>query len=289
MADFKKLSAVDTVETVSQSTNVLIEEKGIIKKVAKDTLKGATSWNDLEDKPFYEETKVVNEPLNITWDGNKEGLLCAADLYYKVSDLILTEEQLINATFRRSYGDSFTVNEWCHLGPDDAILSTGEEGPDIVIVNSPNADWAGWVFPETGIYFQYWPYGGTFYIESFTTAGPIEYSKTTVKKLDPKFLPDNTGGVSASGLNPFIIKADFNGNDGPVIDKTWDEVREAYHRGDVVLLIGNDGSIYTISGEDDYDNIRFHTLWIGDDQKLRSYIFSIAPDGTCTNTFLKLS
>ena len=38
MSDFKKLHAVETVETVSDKANVLIEENGIIKKVPKNNM-----------------------------------------------------------------------------------------------------------------------------------------------------------------------------------------------------------------------------------------------------------
>lgn len=40
MADFKKLSAVDMVETVSDAATVLIEEHGVIKRVPKDEVGG---------------------------------------------------------------------------------------------------------------------------------------------------------------------------------------------------------------------------------------------------------
>ena len=36
MAEFKKLGAVETVETAGDTAHVLIEENGIIKRVSKD-------------------------------------------------------------------------------------------------------------------------------------------------------------------------------------------------------------------------------------------------------------
>lgn len=58
---------------------------------------GVSSWNDLTDKPFYE------EGTNITWDGNTEGLesidafpdMPGAMVMCKVSDLVLTPEDVI--------------------------------------------------------------------------------------------------------------------------------------------------------------------------------------------------
>ena len=60
------------------------------------------SWNDLTDKPFYDET-----PAPIVWDGNKEGYEVAEALnpsgdtlfLVKVSDCVFTAADLIGATF----------------------------------------------------------------------------------------------------------------------------------------------------------------------------------------------
>jgi hypothetical protein len=51
--EFKRLSDVEVVAEPAESANVLIEENGVIKKASKDAVGGATSWNDLTDKPFY--------------------------------------------------------------------------------------------------------------------------------------------------------------------------------------------------------------------------------------------
>lgn len=87
MAEFKKLSDVEIIETPIDTANVLIEENGVIKRVPKDEVggikvaaaevgqtivvkavdeagkpaewecvdKGASSWNELKGRPFYEE------------------------------------------------------------------------------------------------------------------------------------------------------------------------------------------------------------------------------------------
>lgn len=74
MAEFKKLSDVEVVETPMDTANVLIEEDGVIKKAPKSAvgtvksvngieadengnvaIETASSWNDLANKPFYEE------------------------------------------------------------------------------------------------------------------------------------------------------------------------------------------------------------------------------------------
>lgn len=62
--NYKKLSDVDVVESIEDSANVLVEVDGVIKKTAKSNVGGGaggvSSWNDLEDKPFYEEVASVS-------------------------------------------------------------------------------------------------------------------------------------------------------------------------------------------------------------------------------------
>lgn len=155
---------------------------------------GASSWNDLKDKPFYEEEVVVNEPLNITWNGNTEGLVQAeGSVFYKISDLVLTEEQLKACTVAKSNGQSFVLSD---IWDDGAIFITedligGEFGVFVArkdgAIFSPSPD-ASYTFPESGIYFG--KFSKESFIFSLTATEPIEYTKTVVKKLDPKFLPD---------------------------------------------------------------------------------------------------
>lgn len=45
MAEFKKLSAVDVVETASDTAKVLIEEDGVIKRVAKSEVGGGNGYD----------------------------------------------------------------------------------------------------------------------------------------------------------------------------------------------------------------------------------------------------
>lgn len=156
---------------------------------------GGADWNAAEGEPghvenrtHYEETKVVNEPLNITWDGNTDGLVGVIDEYYKISDLVLSDEQIKTITEINNYGEQFVVSDnW------DEMLSNGEVTPELVAthdciyVRKAGVEFYGMVFPEPGIYaFS----DGEYYIASITTTEPVEHTKTIVKKLDMKFLPD---------------------------------------------------------------------------------------------------
>ena len=56
--EFTKITDVDIVETSTETTNVLVEMDGTVKRVPVKEIGGAgvSSWNDLTDRPFYEAT-----------------------------------------------------------------------------------------------------------------------------------------------------------------------------------------------------------------------------------------
>ena len=76
------------------------------------------SWDDLEDKPFYEGT-VLGDTL--TWDGNAEGLVTTNKIselggitYYKISDITPLLSEMLNrqATAYLSHGSQVTIYFW---------------------------------------------------------------------------------------------------------------------------------------------------------------------------------
>jgi hypothetical protein len=59
MAEFKKLSAVEAVEAVSETANVLIEENGVIKRAAKSEIGAQADWAEMdENSPAF----IKNKP-----------------------------------------------------------------------------------------------------------------------------------------------------------------------------------------------------------------------------------
>lgn len=149
-----------------------------------------TAADYVKNRTHYEETTVVNEPLNITWDGNTEGLLCVDGCLYKVSDIVLTDEQLKTITETRHSGNVITYGNW-----EDWVASgcVTEDGAylDSAYIRKAGATIDGATFPETGIYLFNGGDGGD-YTASITTTEPVEYTKTVVHKLDKKFLPKAT-------------------------------------------------------------------------------------------------
>ena len=155
---FKKLSDVDIVETPNESAHVLIEENGVIKKAPKDKVGGATSWNDLKDKPFYEE---VTRTLIVEGIADESG-------YYRPLPLP------INLKGGLTY--VFSI---------DGIECSG------VCYN--DSGWSVDLKTSDDKYLAY-VYTNSIQLDSdhvdFTIPHRIELLDVTVKQIDPKFLSD---------------------------------------------------------------------------------------------------
>ena len=189
------------------------------------------SYNDLTDKPFYEETEIVNEPLNITWDGNTEGLVSINNQFYKVSDLALTDEEIKLSTIEFNnilmpIGDSWEE------GLANGQVIPSEEATFAFLIIVARKDKAiisnGTIeieIPEKGIYFGVNPGG---YVSALTTTEPIEQTKTVVHKLDEKYLPD--GATVYYGDDVYLY------HDSAQTRKvTKEELRVAYQSGTIYI------------------------------------------------------
>ena len=125
------------------------------------------SWNDLEDRPLTTET--------ITYNGSTEGYIAADRItsggltasFYKVSDLVLTKENIIGqtATFSdNSDISSFIITE--NLITEYEVGISINEG--IVLVYNDNVTIGPYLFPKKGVYFI--NFGGISYVSSLTTS-----------------------------------------------------------------------------------------------------------------------
>lgn len=158
--------------------------------------KYASSWNDLTDKPFYEETIVVKSDT-LTWDGNTDGLVVienegAANVYYKVSDEIPTIDDLIggSATIINDSGSKITIelNETNMVDLDGCIQ---DFDGNFMVLNrtSITVDGVTITFPSTGTYLCKYTHGT--FTSSLTLPGYGKFAseQTMVKRLDEKYLP----------------------------------------------------------------------------------------------------
>ena len=157
---------------------------------------GPISWNDLTDRPFYEEgTGAV-----IEWDGNTEGrdqvtLNGTPSHWYKVSDLTPTEDELSAFVIEASDGTVYPNELVGSFVGEDMLFAQ----VFIVFYNTEaTLDGALLSVPSPGIYFVC--VDGV-YIEKFT------YGSTTIKKLDEKFIPDTIARVGevSGGLSPTAV------------------------------------------------------------------------------------
>lgn len=155
----------------------------------------------VKNRTHYEETTVVNEPLNITWDGNTEGLVSdASGFFYKVSDNIFTDEQIKTMSETLSDGIYLEYSEEWDAGIEEGWIIPGNDitaCSSIVVVRVDGAivELAGVssTFPEKGLYFV--DDENLVHVASLTSTEPVEHTKTVVHKLDKKFLPyDMSGG-----------------------------------------------------------------------------------------------
>ena len=146
----------------------------------------------------------MNEPLNITWDGNTDGLPFTYN-FYKVSDLVLTLDQLRLCTITLPFGEQGDLGTL----PDSAVFDTEDLTYVMDMVVSVKVDGAvykdKYVFPEKGLYLHSSP--GGLYVASLTSSEPIEHTKTVLTSIDKKYVPFKallvnfriTGGASATG------------------------------------------------------------------------------------------
>lgn len=136
---------------------------------------GVKSWNDLEDKPFYDES------VTIEWDGNIEGKVTVADgLFVKVSDLTPEPSELMGGILTEG-GSSATItaDSITDCRADGfALVYTGEA---FAVIYEDNCNVEGVDFAEKGVY-------------AYAEIGACSLTYEAVKKLDPKFLPEGVGG-----------------------------------------------------------------------------------------------
>lgn len=146
---------------------------------------GVSSWNDLEDRPFYDETYTGT--MTFQYNGDPTGKI-TIDLgdkgtWVKISDWTTEPNELIGAI--GTFGEeTITITE-------EMITDMRGQGAPIVIIAERLAiiyspfSVEGVVVSESGTYIS-----DTITEASITFTG----TATRVKKLDPKYLPSGYGG-----------------------------------------------------------------------------------------------
>jgi hypothetical protein len=140
---------------------------------------GVTSWNDLEDKPFGGTPSDT-----LTWDGTYNPDELVADILVRISDAVPRASDLANGMM----ASSEILDEPIFISGEDAMAGFREDGYGAVgeiigVVPYDGYDRGDVVFPKAGIYTS--PS-----LSDLTITIPNYKGFITVKKLDPKYLPD---------------------------------------------------------------------------------------------------
>ena len=159
----------------------------------------SNSWNDLTDKPFGE-TTVKGDTL--TWDGNTEGLVSiniGTDAY-KVSNATPTMTDFANGAvikYSHSQEDVYCTEDGGTLREHTPGLVMVDGGGVVVIGESlAGMDMGNGIPLEAGTYFNYSKDSGQ-YTASITIPNYTGFETTTIKTIDPKYLPE----ASSSDIN----------------------------------------------------------------------------------------
>ena len=191
---------------------------------------GVSSWNDLTDKPFYEET-VMGDTL--TWDGNTEGLYCVADMFYCVSEVVPTLGDLRKGGSLVYDSTKYTFTSANVMNLSD--LGAGKDCAIIAVSDNINGYMAGVAFKagaaaylggasitfeKAGVYLRKGSMGHTspLIINDYTG---FEMEKVT--PIEPKYLPNN--------MIHILWTIDENGFASPIADKTYDEIIDMLSKG----------------------------------------------------------
>lgn len=234
-----------TTDDAEQGNNLPITSKGARK------LADNISYNDLKDRPFYEETEVVNEPLNITWDGNTEGLLEVAlptpeatalgvINVYKMSDVVLSDERLKSASIRvpralnlGDVWDTLLGQGYIVSAQSATIVTVPRDQVVIVAVREDSYAYDANITLDKGLYFS--KYNTQQYISSFVTAEPVEQTRTTLKKLDKKFMPDDIGDNGGGGGESLVFRVEVD-TENRVTITPIEEILSAYESGKLLYI-----------------------------------------------------
>lgn len=209
---------------------------------------GASSWNDLKDKPFYVESEGAKFYFDNDLTGRYVLPLSATMKLVKISDRVLTEEECVGAEIVLTEGDNTksSVVQAGHIV--DTTAQFGLSGFAVLVFLASGANAFGVVVvKESGIIAGFEVNAGTYYM-SDTVDGVSVYTSyfsaldipDKVKKLDKKFLPDL----------PIVVVSPKSFDDGIVMSHTSGEVMTAIIGGKLVFM-QVEGTMLVVAGASD--------------------------------------
>lgn len=215
-----------------------LEQLGMVLNAISSKIKSVRgNWNQndpnadnyIQNRTHYEtvEDVTVEKTLTITWDGNTDGKVQATEdgeliPMYKISDEILTEEQLHDATCTMNGYTAPLKDMW-----DDELANgnvicrediTAFMNPPLCAVRAENVniDGTSIVFPEPGIYSV--NSGNGNYFSRIETTHTVMEKVNVVHYLDPKYIKDmyyNTSDVEETVLVNNLTFDSYDAGDAP--------------------------------------------------------------------------
>lgn len=180
----------------------------ILSYVEENISGGASSWNDLKDKPF----ECNSVCIEYDFSANPSIALNDGYMYwYKISDLTPTYEELLGARAVEKYNgevgyDQILTSEDLNVYEDSlAGFNTPVSSYTIVYKITEMFE-----VPETGVYYGF-VINNVEYLD--TTSVSITYDN--IKKIEPKYLPDGVP-YSKNNTETFLEEITFDG--------TWHEI-----------------------------------------------------------------
>lgn len=212
-----------------------------------------------EGYPYEEEQNIL-----IEWDGNTEGLE-PFEGYVKISDEVLTKEQLIGANL--SYVDADGTDSSLVLTEGDMTetatgVTINHPYSESIVIN--NAVISTFIADNKPTDFGVWVIA--FQVKSFR----LEKKISTVHAIDAKFLPPGIGGGA------FVVKFISDESMNLTCELSYDEILAEYKKGIIAGAIMFNGKImaqYPNVSIDEYNgDIYFCNVAHGDNEFVIGYV-----------------
>lgn len=274
MSDFtlKTYGDLDIIEGLSESSHVIIEENGDVKRYPVTSIGGASSWNDLEDKPFgetedgiktidpkylpedigggasswndledkpFETTTELVEALNRDFWNRNDDLESNSYYYWHPSD-----EYYCGLKTNRLYHVFINDTEYiCNSVKESEYDPEGYYSHNKYIGNKYM--FRDDLYENTGEPFciQFSDYGLTIYWETGlgeTIQVRILEEKEIVTKLESKFVAGVTFDIKATSTFSEY------GEESCTVDKTTDDIEDAFNSGSHIRLLLDDDEGQTL-------------------------------------------
>lgn len=223
MSEIKQWKAIglhdDATAEVGQTIRVkAVDENNL--PIEWETVDAQVDWDEVTNKPFV---KVGGDTL--TWDGNTEGLVSYNNGYYKVSDAIITRNDVYNGLVLVFAGEEISLDgeqAQSYFNRDDGYVELAEFVRIIPTDNYEDPANPGKFYPEAGMYLAS---ESSEYVSSLTIPGYTGFAK---EQIDPKVLPEalqfgettvSSDTLEWDGNTEGLVSVDYTSELGVVIYK----------------------------------------------------------------------